>query len=314
MFSRVHGATPGRGHVTVLGRQPADLPVRTHLAAPGPASRRGRQRRRCYPAHGSRGLRREEGRRDGRQRQQDGHGRFERLGRRAEESVRRGLQGLRDAKRQDRHRQHRRPQHVPREHQPVPTGFAGRHLHLVRRVPHAVLRQEGPAVGDHRPVVGLHRVLRRVQGGVGWRGRQDVLRALLPVPLGGLLPAEPVEGEGLHRAEDVGRVQGPGDQDEGRRPGPDRLRRQGRLAGDGHVRLRQHADERLRLPHQPDAWQRVVDRPEGEEDLRHLGLDPSASATSSPRASGPTSTTSCSRRSTRHTARPRSRRRSTASS
>src|SRR6266545_540812 len=125
MFSRVHGATPGRGHVTVLGRQPADLPVRTHLAAPGPASRRGRQRRRCYPAHGSRGLRREEGRRDGRQRQQDGHGRFERLGRRAEESVRRGLQGLRDAKRQDRHRQHRRPQHVPREHQPVPTGFAG---------------------------------------------------------------------------------------------------------------------------------------------------------------------------------------------
>ena len=49
---------------------------------------------------------------------------------------------------------------------------------------------------------------------------------------------------------------------------PDRLRRQGRLARHGHVRPAQHAAERLRLPHQPDGVQGVVDRPEGQGRLR----------------------------------------------
>ncbi len=41
-------------------------------------------------------------------------------------------------------------------------------------------------------------------------------------------------------------------QDEDGRPDADRLRRQGRLAGDGHVRHPQPAPERLRLPRRPD--------------------------------------------------------------
>ena len=41
---------------------------------------------------------------------------------------------------------------------------------------------------------------------------------------------------------------------------PDRVRRQGRLAGDGHLRHPQHAHQRLRLPRQPDGRQGVVGR------------------------------------------------------
>ena len=43
--------------------------------------------------------------------------------------------------------QHRRPQLVPGEHQQLPAGLAGRRLHLVRRLPHALLRRKGLA-GD----------------------------------------------------------------------------------------------------------------------------------------------------------------------
>ena len=53
------------------------------------------------------------------------------------------------------------------------------------------------------------------------------------------------------------------DEDEGRRPDPDRLRRQGRLARDGHVRHPQPPAQRVRLPRQPDGRQGEVDGPEG---------------------------------------------------
>ena len=43
--------------------------------------------------------------------------------------------------------QHRRPQHVPGEHQQLPAGQPGRRLHLVRRLPDALLRRQGLA-GD----------------------------------------------------------------------------------------------------------------------------------------------------------------------
>ena len=60
------------------------------------------------------------------------------------------------------------------------------------------------------------------------------------------------------------------DQDEGGRPHPDRLRRQGRLAGDGHVRHPQPAPERLRLPRRADGRQGEVDGPEGQGGLRDV--------------------------------------------
>ena len=82
---------------------------------------------------------------------------------------------------------------------------------------------------------------RRLQGGLDGRRRQAVLHPDLQLPVGRHLPQEPLRGEGLHRPHDLGRVHRPRRQDEGRRPRPARLRRQGRLAGDGHVRHPQHA-------------------------------------------------------------------------
>ena len=52
---------------------------------------------------------------------------------------------------------------------------------------------------------------------------------------------------------------------------PDRLRRQGRLAGDGHVRPAQHAHERLRVPHRPDGAARSPGPTRRSRRLRHLG-------------------------------------------
>ena len=125
---------------------------------------------------------------------------------------------------------------------------------------------------------------------------------------------------------------------------PDRLRRQGRLAGDGHLRHPQHADQRLPVPRRPDGRQGGVDRPRGQEGLRHLGRAAPApparlarphlaggrrsrcsrrrractcSASSSPQQftddERTTSTSSPSPRSTRRSAPTRSTRRSTAS-
>ena len=75
-----------------------------------------------------------------------------------------GVKALRDEVGQDRQDQHCRPQHVPGEHQPVPAGHAGRRLHLVRRLPDAVLRRAGPG----------HRHLRRLEGVGG--GFTDALK------------------------------------------------------------------------------------------------------------------------------------------
>ena len=47
--------------------------------------------------------------------------------------------------RREDHHQHRRPQHVPEQHHQLPAGHPGRPVHLVRRLPHAVLRGPGPA-------------------------------------------------------------------------------------------------------------------------------------------------------------------------
>ena len=112
---------------------------------------------------------------------------------------------------------------------------------------------------------------RRAQEGLHRRRRQAVLHAIDLLPVGAVLPQERLGGEGIHRAQDPRRAQGPRREDEEGRPHPDRLRRQGRLARDGHLRPDQHAGQRLRLPHQPDGRRRGMERPRGQEDLRHLG-------------------------------------------
>ena len=74
-------------------------------------------------------------------------------------------------------------------------------------------------------------------------------------------------------------LHGAGREDEDGRPDPDRLRRQGRLARDGHLRLPEHADQRLPVPHRPDGAQGVLDRRQGQEGLRHLEVRPVPAAT-----------------------------------
>ena len=52
------------------------------------------------------------------------------------------------------------------------------------------------------------------------------------------------------------------------RPDPDRLHRQGRLAGDGHVRHPQHADQRLPVPRRPHGREALVGQPAGQGRLQ----------------------------------------------
>ena len=60
------------------------------------------------------------------------------------------------------------------------------------------------------------------------------------------------------------------EEDAVRRPRAVRLRGQGRLAGDGHLRHPQHADQRLRLPHEPDGRRGGLGQHRGQAGLRHL--------------------------------------------
>ena len=157
----------------------------------------------------------------------------------------------------------------------VSAGHAGRRLDLVLRLPHAVLRRAGPGDRHQRPV-GQDRadVWRGLQGRVDRQRRQAVLHPDLPLSVGGLLPEEPVGGEGLRDPEDVRRAQDARREDPVGWPDPVRLRRQGRLAGDGHVRHPQPPAQRLRLPRRADGRRTEVDRPEGQDRLRHVQGDP----------------------------------------
>ena len=101
--------------------------------------------------------------------------------------------------------------------------------------------------------------------------RQAVLHPVLQLPVGVLLQEERVREERLGAGHDARRVQGALREDQGQGHDADRVRRQGRLARDGHVRLHQHAHERLRLPQEPDGGRGGVGRPGGQAGLRHLG-------------------------------------------
>ena len=71
--------------------------------------------------------------------------------------------------------------------------------------------------------------------------------------------------DGATRPHDDGRAEDARRHDEEGRARPDRVRRQGRLAGDGHLRHPQHAHQRLRLPCQPDGRQGVVGGRQGQD-------------------------------------------------
>ena len=170
-------------------------------------------------------------------------------------------------------RQHRRPQHLPGADQHLPAGHArttsspGSPATGCTSSPsRAWSRRHQRRLGRGRP-----QLQRRLQDGLDRRRRQAVLRADLQLPVGRALPQEPSSRRratpSRRRSDEFMALLR---QDEGRRPHPDRLRRQGRLAGHGHVRHPQHAPQRLRLPHRPDGRRRVVDRSDGRGRLRDL--------------------------------------------
>src|SRR3954470_12206116 len=68
-----------------------------------------------------------------------GLGWLERLRSGSEGGVRGGLQAVHCEDRHEAEGQNRRPQHIPGAEQHVPAGPAAGRLHLVRRLPHAVL-------------------------------------------------------------------------------------------------------------------------------------------------------------------------------
>ena len=177
------------------------------------------------------------------------HVRLELLGSRPQGRAPGGLRRVRDLVGHHGRRQHGRPQHVPGADQQLPPGHARRRVHLVRRLPHAVLRPARP--GDrHQRRLGEDRrqLLRRVQAGLDGPRRQAVLHPVLQLPVGDLLQEERLGEERLRAGREPRRLQGALRADQEGRHDADRVRRQGRLAGDGHVRLHQHAHQRLRLP------------------------------------------------------------------
>ncbi len=88
-------------------------------------------------------------------------------------------------------------------------GTPGRRVHLVRRLPHAVLRRARP--GDrHQRRLGEDRrqLLGGVQGGLDGLRRQAVLHPVLQLPVGGLLQEERLGEERLRAGREPGRLQG----------------------------------------------------------------------------------------------------------
>ena len=119
--------------------------------------------------------------------------RVERVGSGAEEGLRERVQGVHEEDGDRRQGQHGRPQHVPGADQHVPSGPAPGRLHLVRRLPDAVLRVEGPALPDRRRLGAAQAAVclglpERLEGG----GRALLLRPDLRLPVGSPLPQERV--------------------------------------------------------------------------------------------------------------------------
>ena len=143
-----------RGNVSASVRRSHDPPTAT--VAPDRASElSARSRRVRRPGHPGRLLQsRRPGHPQHRRSRGAGHGLrgLELLRRGAQEGARRP--SSRRSPRADVEDQHGRPQLVPGEHHPLPPGQPGRRVHLVRRLPHAVLRGAGPGDADRRRLGG----------------------------------------------------------------------------------------------------------------------------------------------------------------
>ena len=200
------------------------------------------------------------------------HLRLQRLGRRAQGGLSPTVfAGVRDRRRRAGDGQHGRPQHLPGAHQQLPAGQArttsspGSPATGCGSSP----RRAWPATSATSGASRRNFTDSFKKASTGDDGKQYFV-PFYNYPWA-VFYRKSVFGRRLRGPDDAGRAQDARRPDEEGRPHPDRVRRQGRLAGDGHLRHPQHAHQRLRVPHRPDGRQGVVGGREGQEGLRHLG-------------------------------------------
>ena len=150
-----------------------------------------------------------------------------------------GMEAVNAAFTRHRHRredEHRRPQHVPEPDHELPRRHAGDRVHLVLGLPHEVLRGQGPR--RSRSTTCGPRSRTTTPRASRSRSSATTARSTRSRPTttrGRSSTGRASSRKGLPDPRDLGRPQDPGHEDAGRRPDPDRVRRPGRLAGDGHV-------------------------------------------------------------------------------
>ena len=148
-----------------------------------------------------------------------------------------GLRRVHDRLGREGRRQHGRPQHVPGADQQLPPGHARRRLHAgspataCSSSPSAGSPATSPTSGRRSAATCPTPSSRRRRA-----RRQPVLRAVLQLPVGRLLPEERVREERLRAAANLDDFKALMTKMKADGHDADRLRRQGRLARDGHVR------------------------------------------------------------------------------
>ena len=167
--------------------------------------------------------------------------------------------------------QRRRPQHVPGEHQHLPPGQ-----------PRTTSSPGSPGfrmdqfaedglitdVSDVWPIDGMGDTFKEASTAA------DGKQYFVPIgyyPWAVFYRKSVFEKNGYAPPDELRRVHHPDEGHAGQEHHAVRLRRQGRLAGDGHLRHPQHAHQRLRLPHEPDGRRRGVGQRGGQAGLRRPG-------------------------------------------
>ena len=170
-------------------------------------------------------------------------------------------------------RQHGRPQHVPGADQQLPAGHARRRRSpgspatACSSSPARAWRPTSTTSGRRSAATSPTRFKK---ASTGLDGKQYFI-PFYNYPWAIFYRKSVFEKNGYEPAANLDELQGALRADEEGRPDPDRVRRQGRLAGDGHVR---HINMRINgydFHMQPDGRRGVLDGPEGQGRLRRPG-------------------------------------------
>ena len=190
------------------------------------------------------------------------------------------------SRRRRRRGQHRRPQHVPGADQQLPAGQPRRRLHLVRRLPDAVLRRTGPRhrISDVWAKIGPKFPRPSRQASTGHDGKQYFV-PFYNYPWAVFYRKSVFEEKGYEPSRRTWTSSGRSASRCRGRLTP--IASPTRTAGPRWARsTTSTCAQRLRLPHQPDGRQGVVGHPTGQGRLRDLAR--AAARTTSRGRAGPT--------------------------